>query len=180
MGDGHLRAKLESLIESFGWRDRVNFLGHVPHNSSRLIEEYMKADIFTLPSVTIKGDKEGIPGTLVEAMANGLPVVSTYHAGIPDLITDGYLQGNEKVFIENATRNGIIKFNLPKMEFKAVFNTDGRKIVHQPTLDTLILEPDDNRFSMIWRASERCDKKILKLQRVDIHCIESNIDLEVR
>lgn len=90
MGDGHLRAKLESLIESFGWRDRVNFLGHVPHNSSRLVEEYMKADIFTLPSVTIKGDKEGIPGTLVEAMANGLPVVSTYHAGIPDLITDGH------------------------------------------------------------------------------------------
>lgn len=98
----------------------------------------------------------------------------------PDLITDGYLQGGEEVFIENATWGKIIKFNLPKMEFKAVFNIDGRKIIHQPALDTLILEPDDNRFSMIWRASERCDKKVLKVQRVDIHCIESNINLEVR
>ncbi len=42
-----------------------------------------------LPSVTAAdGDQEGIPVTLMEAMAAGLPVVSTYHSGIPELVTD--------------------------------------------------------------------------------------------
>jgi colanic acid/amylovoran biosynthesis glycosyltransferase len=53
-----------------------------------LVEEYQHADIFALPSITLKGDKEGTPGTIVEAMACGLPVISTYHAGIPALITN--------------------------------------------------------------------------------------------
>jgi colanic acid/amylovoran biosynthesis glycosyltransferase len=88
MGDGPLRPKLESLVHSFGWQDRVRFLGHVPYHEPRLVEEYRQADIFTLPSITIKGDKEGIPGTIVEAMACGLPVVSTYHAGIPEIIVN--------------------------------------------------------------------------------------------
>jgi len=51
-----------------------------------LVEQYRQADIFALPSITIRGDKEGIPGTIIEAMAAGLPVVSTYHAGIPEVI----------------------------------------------------------------------------------------------
>ncbi len=51
---------------------------------------YRQADIFTLPSVVARnGDKEGIPGTIVEAMASGLPVVSTCHAGIPEIIQSG-------------------------------------------------------------------------------------------
>jgi glycosyltransferase involved in cell wall biosynthesis len=88
MGDGPLRPKLESLVHRFGWQDRVRFLGHIPYREARLVEEYRQADVFTLPSLTIKGDKEGIPGTIVEAMACGLPVVSTYHAGIPEIIVN--------------------------------------------------------------------------------------------
>ena len=54
-------------------------------------EEHKKylqnADVFVHPSVTdVNGDKEGIPGAIVEAMAAGLPVISTYHAGIPNII----------------------------------------------------------------------------------------------
>ena len=88
MGDGPLRPRLESLVCDYGWQDRVRFLGYVAYHAPRLVEEYRQADIFALPSITIKEDKEGIPGTIVEAMACGLPVVSTYHAGIPEVITN--------------------------------------------------------------------------------------------
>ena len=47
-----------------------------------------EADVFLLPSVTgADGDMEGIPVALMEAMAVGIPVVSTLHSGIPELIT---------------------------------------------------------------------------------------------
>jgi len=88
VGDGPLRRRLEALVHDYGWQDRVRFLGHVPHHDPRLAHEYRQADIFTLPSSSWHGEKEGIPGTIVEAMACGLPVVSTYHAGIPELVSN--------------------------------------------------------------------------------------------
>lgn len=50
------------------------------------IKYYHNADIYLQPSVTANGEKEGIPGTLIEAMASGLRVISTFHAGIPYII----------------------------------------------------------------------------------------------
>ena len=53
-----------------------------------MIREYHGADIFVHPSVVDpQGNKEGIPGAIVEAMSAGLPVISTYHAGIHYIIT---------------------------------------------------------------------------------------------
>ncbi len=46
------------------------------------------ADIFIHPSVNAHWDKEGIPGTIVEAMSAGLPIISTFHAGIPYIINN--------------------------------------------------------------------------------------------
>ena len=48
------------------------------------------SDILVAPSVTAEdGDEEGIPVAIMEAMATGLPVISTWHAGIPELVDDG-------------------------------------------------------------------------------------------
>ena len=54
------------------------------HEVKAMLDE---ADLFLLPSITgADGDMEGIPVALMEAMAVGLPVVSTVHSGIPELI----------------------------------------------------------------------------------------------
>jgi colanic acid/amylovoran biosynthesis glycosyltransferase len=55
-----------------------------------VIQVLTQTHILIAPSVTAAdGDEEGIPNTLKEAMAMGLPVISTVHAGIPELVEDG-------------------------------------------------------------------------------------------
>jgi len=89
VGDGPLRPELERLTAEYGWGDRITFTGHIPYTSDALVEHFRRADIFAHPSIAFEGIKEGIPGTIVEAMACGLPVVATHHAGIPAVIESG-------------------------------------------------------------------------------------------
>lgn len=88
VGEGRLRPALEELIRSLGlqevmvlagWRDRAE------------VRQYLsEADILLAPSVTsATGDEEGTPTAILEAMAHGLPVVSTFHAGIPEIVQGG-------------------------------------------------------------------------------------------
>ena len=87
-GDGPLRAGLEALAGELGLGDRVQFLGKVtPERAARL---YAECDLFLLPSVkAANGDEEGTPTVLCEAQASYLPVVSTHHSGIPEVVLDG-------------------------------------------------------------------------------------------
>jgi len=85
VGDGPLREYLQSLINDLSINDKVKLLG--PKRQEEVIEILNKAHILVAPSVTAKdGDQEGIPVTLMEAMAMGLPVVSTNHSGIPEVV----------------------------------------------------------------------------------------------
>jgi colanic acid/amylovoran biosynthesis glycosyltransferase len=86
IGDGPMRSTLVNMVDHYSWQDRVRFCGHIPYDSNDLVREFKNADMFALPSITVKGDKEGIPGTIAEAMAAGLPVISSYHAGIPEIV----------------------------------------------------------------------------------------------
>jgi len=89
VGDGPLYPLLQKIVKEFRWESKVTFNKHISYVSEDFTKVYHSADIYILPSKTFKAEKEGIPGTLVEAMASGLPVVSTYHAGIPSVIKDG-------------------------------------------------------------------------------------------
>lgn len=87
VGDGPDRSQIEGLIRQ--WQlTNVSLLGALEHTLTR--HEFAQAHIYIQPSVTAaSGDQEGIPVSLMEAMAGGLPVVSTFHSGIPELVIDG-------------------------------------------------------------------------------------------
>lgn len=87
-GDGPLRERIAEKIERQGIADSVELLGWIEQDE---VSELMTdADVFLLPSVTAEsGDQEGTPTVLLEAQAVGLPVISTYHAGIPEIVRDG-------------------------------------------------------------------------------------------
>ena len=104
IGDGYLLDTCKRLVKSLGISNSVDFLPPQPHES--IAKEMNKARAFVQHSVTpFHGDSEGTPVSILEASVTGLPVISTYHAGIPDVIE------NEK--------SGLL---VPEGDFKAMAN----------------------------------------------------------
>jgi colanic acid/amylovoran biosynthesis glycosyltransferase len=86
IGGGELQEELISLANQLNLGDSFRLLNHLPKEEVQ--QHMMNADLFCAASLEASnGDIEGIPNTLKEAMALGVPVISTYHAGIPELIT---------------------------------------------------------------------------------------------
>jgi colanic acid/amylovoran biosynthesis glycosyltransferase len=87
VGDGPDAALLRAEASQLTLDPCVRFHGSLPHKQVLALLE--SASIFVLPSVTASdGDMEGIPVALMEAMAQGLPVISTRHSGIPELVEE--------------------------------------------------------------------------------------------
>ncbi|MGB3297302.1 MAG: glycosyltransferase [Phormidesmis sp.] len=85
IGDGPLRKKLAALIESLNLQENVHLLGW--RDEAEIIEVLTRSHLFVAPSVTSAAGNQDAPvNVLKEAMALGLPVVSTYHGGIPELV----------------------------------------------------------------------------------------------
>ncbi|KKW49569.1 colanic acid/amylovoran biosynthesis glycosyltransferase [Pantoea sp. PNA 14-12] len=85
IGNGDQDKMMRDFIANEAMQDCVTMPGFKPQEEIR--KALSDADIFLLPSKTAAdGDMEGIPVALMEAMAVGLPVVSTFHSGIPELI----------------------------------------------------------------------------------------------
>jgi len=80
-GEGESRPSMTALVDQLGVDERVTFTGEI----SDALDLIRKSDLFVLPSVS----SEGLPITLVEAMALGRPVVTTRAAGIPEIAEDG-------------------------------------------------------------------------------------------
>jgi colanic acid/amylovoran biosynthesis glycosyltransferase len=87
-GDGPLRDELRRIARQQGVAENVEFLGRIPQHELR--NYYQQADMFLAPSVLASdGDEEGTPTVLLEAQASGTAVLSTYHAGIPEIVEEG-------------------------------------------------------------------------------------------
>jgi hypothetical protein len=90
------------------------------------------------------------------------------NAAHPDLITRDHLTGDEPVVITNASHGGTLKFRLPGLRIRTVFHLRGERIPARTRLDTLILEPDQGRLMMIYRAALPCDKSMYHLESAEI------------
>ena len=86
-GTGELWDACRNLVDFLGLNNNVTLPG--AYNATTLQEWFSKATAFVQHSLTpSSGDMEGTPVVVMEASAAGLPVISTFHAGIPDVIID--------------------------------------------------------------------------------------------
>jgi glycosyltransferase involved in cell wall biosynthesis len=128
VGDGRSRPQLEHLVSSLGLGDRVRFWGY----RSDAIALLKAADVFIMPSLI-----EGLPAVILEAMACGVPVVTSSVGGIPEVVKndvtgicvvemspDVYVQKIEALLknedyraklVDNARHEVISRFSLPKV-----------------------------------------------------------------
>jgi glycosyltransferase involved in cell wall biosynthesis len=84
-GEGPLLDELQKLTRELNIEERVSFTGFI--SQEQLREIYYRSHIFLHPSQTGRdGNQEGVPNSMLEAMASGLPVFATEHGGIPEAI----------------------------------------------------------------------------------------------
>ncbi len=87
-GEGPLRSEIERLAGELGLSDAVELRGFL--SQTELRDEYTRAHFFLHPSeMTADQNQEGIPNSMLEAMATGLPVLATLHGGIPEAVRTG-------------------------------------------------------------------------------------------
>jgi glycosyltransferase involved in cell wall biosynthesis len=87
-GSGQLNSALIELVNQYSLESQIIFAGAIPHHQ---VSAWLQtADLFVLAcKQDCNGDQDGIPVVLMEAMALGIPVISTTISGIPELIQDG-------------------------------------------------------------------------------------------
>ena len=81
VGEGHLKGLMFSLIDQYGIREKINYLGW--KDLEELPEIYRKADIFILPSVM-----EGMSSVVLQAMASGLPIIASRVKGFEEILEE--------------------------------------------------------------------------------------------
>ena len=88
IGEGADRRELEAMVDRLGLSALVRFLGARSHQ--QVAAAYPEADVFVQASVVLgNGDRDGVPNSLLEAMASGLAVVASEVAGIPEVVAPG-------------------------------------------------------------------------------------------
>jgi len=86
----------------------------------------------------------------------------------PEMSFERFLQGNEPVEIRGASAEGPIAFAVPSGNLQVEVRVAGSLEHPIANLETLLIEPDENRFCMTWRAALPCDRKVLRVEKVTV------------
>jgi colanic acid/amylovoran biosynthesis glycosyltransferase len=128
-GDGPLRNALQVLTEDLKISENVKLVGwQLQEQITRLLQE---ADILLAPSVTSEdNDSEGVPVAIMEALAGGIPVLGSFHSGIPEAVQDGESgllvpEGDVDALAEK------LEYLIEHSELRAEMGRKGRKYVEE-------------------------------------------------
>ncbi len=112
VGQGEEKEQIEKAIERSRIKHKIRLEGS--KKSKEMVHLFNTSDVFVLNSRTAPdGDQEGLPIALLEAASTGLPVISTFHAGIPEAVKDGVtgvlVEEYDQEALSNAMRNMMSK-----------------------------------------------------------------------
>ena len=129
IGGGELFDVSKNLVKSLGLENNITLLGGLERKE--IIKHLQSAFLFVQHSiVAYNGDSEGTPVGIIEAMAAGLPVVSTRHAGIPDIVIEnktGFLVDEGDI---NTMAKAIIKL-AENRKLLSEFGTNGKLLIEK-------------------------------------------------
>jgi glycosyltransferase involved in cell wall biosynthesis len=141
-GDGDMRKELEKLIAQYGLAEQVRITGWISSNQVR--EEILAARGMVMPSFA-----EGLPVVIMEAMALRRPVLSTYVAGIPELVRpgkDGWLFPAGSI---DALTEAMEDFlSMPDDKLKVMGDSAHQRVIERHSIDT-----EAAKLATLFRAS---------------------------
>ncbi len=91
-----------------------------------------------------------------------------YQAAHPDLVCPGHLAGGERVRAVNVRAGGDLDFAVPRRRIEVAVEIRGRETRQAAVLDTLLIEPDDERLVCTWKATFPCPRSFLYIERVSV------------
>jgi glycosyltransferase involved in cell wall biosynthesis len=119
-GTGEMKNELENLVSKLGCSSAVRFLGHVDN----MAEFYCMVDAFVLPSIA-----EGLPRTLIEAMAAGVLCIATGAGGIPEILDNGSCGLLVPTKDTNALADALLKAaNMPQSQKETIISSAKKHI----------------------------------------------------
>jgi hypothetical protein len=89
-----------------------------------------------------------------------------FNCAAPELTFDRYLEGGEPVEIFGMSERGAIGFTVPSVRPVIQVTVAGKQEEPHPDLETLTIEPDENRAMLTWRAALPCDRQALKIEKI--------------
>ena len=92
-----------------------------------------------------------------------------YYSGAhPDLQLANQPLDGEEVVATNLSESGMVRFSLPRYKFTASANIKGKSTTYQAVMDTIIIEPDDQRVQLTWRVAIPCARQFLHIEKITI------------
>jgi len=89
-----------------------------------------------------------------------------FQCAAPELTFDRYLKGGERVHVSGVMPDGPIDFTLPDPRLVLAVTIAGASTQPETNLETLLIEPDQNRVCFTWRAAAPCDRQALKVEKI--------------